>query len=214
MTPLLTWPTASGVDGLSRDAAADLARRELARRQYRDAQPSLVARVLGRVLHALADLLDQAAARAPGGRAGLLLLFLVLLLAAAVVLTRLRPRRAGRSAALFDAGPPATAAGHRASADAAAARGDYAQAVRERLRAVVRELEDRGVLDPRPGRTADEVARDAGAAVPALAEDLRRAVAVFDEVWYGGRPATADSYQVLVQTDRLVSERRLTRATP
>ena len=73
--------------------------------------------------------------------------------------------------------------------------------MRERLRAVVRDLEARGLLDPRPGRTAGEVARDAGAAVPALAEDLRRASIVFDEVWYGGRTADAGSYALLVDVD-------------
>ena len=61
------------------------------------------------------------------------------------------------------------AAGHRAAAEALAAQGHLAEAVRERLRAVVRALEERGVLDPRPGRTSGEVARDAGAAAPALA---------------------------------------------
>ena len=65
--------------------------------------------------------------------------------------------------------------------------------MRERLRAVVRELESRGVLEPRPSRTADEVARDGSAAVPDLAEPLRRATTTFDEIWYGGRTADASS---------------------
>ena len=81
------------------------------------------------------------------------------------------------------------AAEHRRRADGFAGEGRFAEAVRERMRAIVRELETRGVLEPRPGRTADEVAREAGALVPAVAPDLRTAATVFDEVWYGGRPA-------------------------
>ena len=81
--------------------------------------------------------------------------------------------------------------------------------MRERLRAVVRELEALGVLDPRPGRTADEVAREAGTAVPEVADDLSRAVGVFAEVWYGGRPADAEGYAVLVEVDRRLVDRRL-----
>lgn len=210
MTPLL----ASGVDGLSREQAADAARRELSRRQYQDAQPSLADRVLAWVLRTLVDLLDRAATHAPGGRAGVLLLLLVLVLLVAVVLTRLRPRRAGRPQPLFDLAPAVTAADHRARSEAAAATGDYAEAVRERLRAVVRELEVRGVLDPRPGRTADEVARDAAAAVPALATDLHRAVGLFDEVWYGGRAATPEAYAALAELDRRVADRQLLAPAP
>lgn len=37
--------------------------------------------------------------------------------------------------------------------------------------------------------------------MPALAEDLRRAALLFDEIWYGGRTADASSYAVLVQVD-------------
>jgi hypothetical protein len=105
-----------------------------------------------------------------------------------------------------------TADGHRARADEAAAAGKWADAVRERLRAVARELESRGVLDPRPGRTADELAREAGSAVAAVAAPLQRGVRVFDEVWYGGRSADASSYAVLVEVDRAVREARLARA--
>ena len=41
-----------------------------------------------------------------------------------------------------------------------------------------------------------------------IAADLTRAAALFDEVWYGGRPADASSYAVLVGVDERVSERR------
>lgn len=205
MTPVL----ASGVDGLTRQQAAEAARRELARRPYADAQPPLLQRLLGRLVRALLDLLDRAAAHAPGGRLGLLLLAAVLVLLVAVVLTRLRPGRTRPANALFGLATPVTAAVHRERAEAHAARGEHAEAVRERLRAVVRELEARGVLDPRPGRTADEVAREAGSAVPDLAADLRRAATVFDEIWYGGRAATAQAYAVLVDVDRRVAGAQL-----
>ena len=41
-----------------------------------------------------------------------------------------------------------------------------------------------------------------------VAADLGRAAALFDEVWYGGRPADASSYAVLVAVDERVSDRR------
>ena len=192
-----------------RDSPGTAAREELARRPYQEAQPPLLSRLLGRLVRELGELLDRAAAAAPGGGLGLLLLAALIALLAAVVLARLRPRRAGRAGALFDGGRTLTAADHRAQAEAAAAQGRWADAVRERLRAVVRELEARGVLDPRAGRTADEVAREAGAAVPEVADDLQRAVRVFGEVWYGGREATAASYGALVDVDRRLVERRL-----
>jgi hypothetical protein len=77
------------------------------------------------------------------------------------------------------------------------------------MRAIVRELEARGVLDPRPGRTADEVAREAGALVPAVAGDLHGAAQVFDEVWYGGRTATAGADAAMRQADQRVQSARL-----
>lgn len=193
-----------------RDEAREAAHRELSRRAYAQAEPPLTYRVIRWVLTRLGDLLDKATTSVPGGSVGLLLLVLLVALVAAVVVVRLRPAlRDQRSRLLFDGGQELTADQHRQRADQAAARGDHAEAVRERLRAVVRELEQRGVLDPRPGRTADEVARDAGTAVPVLAEPLRRGATVFDEVWYGGRVADATSYAVLVEVDRVVSGSRL-----
>ena len=72
-------------------------------------------------------------------------------------------------------------------------RNDWRVAVVERYRAVVAELEERGVIDPRPGRTADEAAADAGAVLPAVAADLGAGARLFDAVHYGNRPASADN---------------------
>ena len=195
---------------LDRESAREAAQDELRRREYVDAQPPLVVRAIGRVLREIGELLDRAASAAPGGRLGLLALFLLLALFVGVVLARVGPLARTRAApALFDGSRTLTAAGHRSLAETAAAQGRFAEAVRERLRAVVRELEARGALDPRPGRTAGEVARDGGAAVPPVAADLARAAALFDEIWYGGRPADAGSYAVLVAVDDRVSDTAL-----
>ncbi len=194
---------------VERDAAREAAERELRRREYVDAQPSPVVRLVGRLLREVGELLDRAAGAAPGGLLGLLALLALVALVVAVVLVRIGPlARSGRPPALFAGTAVLTAEEHRALAETAAEQGRWADAVRERLRAVVRELEARGALDPRPGRTAGEVARDGGAALPEVAADLTRAAVLFDEVWYGGRPADASSYAVLVAVDERVADRR------
>jgi hypothetical protein len=200
----------SGIDDITRDGARRAAHDELLNHKYRDAQPPLLVRLIGAVIRKLLELLNRAAGGVPGGRLGLLLLALVLAAFITVILVRLRPSgRRATSADVFTSGQVLTAAEHRALADEAAATGQWAEAVRERLRAIVRELEARGILEPRPGRTAGEVARDGSAAVPDIAEPLRRATTTFDEIWYGGRSADAASYDVLVAADRAVSSARL-----
>ena len=190
--PLL--PALVALTGPLRDVApgraTDLLRTELSRPEYHADDPPLVQRVLEYALRRLGDLLSYAASVAPGGRGGLFLLLVALVALGVGVRMRVGPLGRLRRAA----GPPAVggtldAAGHRALADAAAAQERWADAVRERLRAVVRGLEEAGVIDVRPGRTALEVARDAGRAAPDLLGDLLDGAVVFDEVWYGGRAA-------------------------
>lgn len=77
------------------------------------------------------------------------------------------------------------------TADELAAAGRYAEAVRERLRAMVRELVDTNVIPLAPGWTVTELARAAILARPPLGPALTGAVDVFSEIWYGLRPATA-----------------------
>jgi hypothetical protein len=194
-----------------RDEARDAARQELERREYDEARPSLTYRAISWVIEKIQEALDHASS-VPGGRLGVLLILLVAGLLVAVVVVRLRPSmRTPLSADLFEGAAVLTAAQHRQAADAAAARGDHAEAVRERLRAVVRSLEERGILDQRPGRTALEVSAEAAKTVPALAEPLRRGAVTFERIWYGGQPADASAYAVLVAVDNEVSGARLTR---
>jgi hypothetical protein len=79
--------------------------------------------------------------------------------------------------------------------------------LRDRLRALVGMLEDLGVLVYRPGRTADEVAREAAPAIGARADQLRACTRDFDEIWYGGRPAGPDDYERLRELDSALSRR-------
>ncbi|MGI5222119.1 DUF4129 domain-containing protein [Nocardia sp. CA-290969] len=96
-----------------------------------------------------------------------------------------------------------TAGTHRAAAEHAAAHGDYDTALRERFRAVLRGLEQHGVLEVRRSRTARETSHEAAAALPpALSGELPPAAGAFDEVVYGGRPAAADEYHRLARADR------------
>lgn len=111
------------------------------------------------------------------------------------------PRRITRPKdALFESGPRG-AAEHRANAEEHAAAERWNQAVQERMRAVVRSLEERTVLDPRPGRTADEAAADAGRSLPEHAIALRAAARAFDDVTYGGRSADRGTYLRLRELD-------------
>lgn len=98
---------------------------------------------------------------------------------------------------------------YRAEAERLAASGDHKEAVRARFRAIIRELEQRAVLDPRAGRTAGEIAREGGAAVPAIGDDLRTVAGTFDQVWYGRRAATRSDYDVVRDADERIRARRL-----
>jgi hypothetical protein len=77
-------------------------------------------------------------------------------------------------------------------ADRLAAEGRYAEAVRERLRAIVRGLVVRRALEVLPGMTVTEVASAAAAVAPGVEPPLRGATGIFSDIWYGQVPATAE----------------------
>lgn len=88
--------------------------------------------------------------------------------------------------------PELPAAAYASLADRLAAEGRYAEAVRERLRAMVRELVARRLLEPQPGMTVIEVVRAAAEHRPQVGPPLSAAGAIFSELWYGQRPAAAE----------------------
>jgi hypothetical protein len=201
----------AAVAPVGRDEARQAAERELSKGVYHQDEPGPVERAVNAVIDWISDFLDRIAGAAPGGSLGVLVLLAIVVAVGAVVIWRTGPVRRGARLrpALFDLSGDADAAEHRRRADEHAAGGRYAEAVRERMRAIVRELETRGVLDPRPGRTADEVAWEAAAAVPAVSGDLRTAAGVFGEIWYGGRPATAQADALMREADDRIRRAQL-----
>lgn len=182
------------------DAAQDAAQRELQKPIY--PKPGLTERLL-EWINELIYRLAEAGSRVPGGWFTLSVL-LVLLVAGIIVAVHIARRtmrtdRGGRYA-LFGA-HDLSAAEHRATAEQYAAAGDWAAAIRHRLRAVARELEDAKVLDAIPGRTATELARDAGVALPALAAELYSGANSFNDVTYGERPGTEAAYRMIADLD-------------
>lgn len=143
------------------------------------------------------------ASTVPGGwfTATVLLILLAIAVVVAVHVARrtMRARRGGDHL-LFEA-TQLTAAQHRATAESYAAEGDWAAAIRHRLRAVARQLEETGVLAAAPGRTANELARDAGAALPHLAGELSEAATSFNDVTYGEQPGTQAAYRMIADLD-------------
>ncbi|BBY26357.1 DUF4129 domain-containing protein [Mycolicibacterium sediminis] len=200
--------TALDVD---RDAAHDAAQRELSRPIYPTG--SLTDRLAG-WLDDLLYRLMVGGASFPGGWLTVTVL-LLLLLAALVVAVRVASRtmrtNRGGDTPLFDS-HLRTSSEHRVAAEQYAARGEWAAAIRHRLRAVARHLEEAEVLDPMPGRTATELARDAATAMPDLTGDLRSAAIEFNDVTYGERPGTEAGYRIVADLDDRLLRRSVSRA--
>ncbi len=197
----MTFPADVPVE-LGRDAAHRLAVEELAKPEYHVDDPSLFQRAVTWIIEKVADLIDRASQVVPGGPWGLAVIALVIMLVIAAVLWRGGPvRRSGAGDAALFVGRPRSAAEHRAAAERAAGAARWEEAVLERYRAIVRSLEERTVLEPRPGRTADEAAAAAGVALPLLAQNLKAAAETFDAVVYGGRAATSTDDRFLRELD-------------
>ncbi|EXG79993.1 DUF4129 domain-containing protein [Cryptosporangium arvum] len=188
MTPLEPVP---------RQPAAEEAAKELSKQIYQDEKPSLLQRVIDWILDTIDHLLDRAQASGPGGKIGLLIFVLLVVVVVAGLIWRfgLPGRNASVRRKTDPVTPTRSATEHETRADAYAAEGRWAEAVRERLRGVVAGLVARDLVDNRPGRTAHELAVEAGRVLPGASADLTEAAELFAEIWYGERTATAEHDQ-------------------
>jgi hypothetical protein len=192
-----------------RDTAREWLAGELQRPEYAERE-SLLQRLINWVLDWLENV-DWPGTSMSGPQLGILVAVIVVavlvvawLIAGPVRLGRDRPG----SVEVLAADDARTAAQMRAAADTAAAAGDWRTAAAERFRAVVRSLEERVVIEPRPGRTAQEAAADAGARLVAQAAGLRSGADLFDGVEYGDRVATAADDAALRALDAEVGAAR------
>lgn len=207
MTPLLL--AAAGVPVVPDEPTArDWVETELRDPVYAENRPGLLQRAITWVMDRLGGI----------GDTGPSLWFWVVALVVAVLVVVLVVRRTGFARAVARTGqgagevgadPTVSADEYRRRAASAAAAGDWRTAVLEQFRGTVRSLEQRTVLEPRPGRTADEAASEAGALLPERSADLVAAARVFDDVCYGDREAGPAQHQQLVATDAAVLTARI-----
>jgi Domain of unknown function (DUF4129) len=185
---------------IDRDAAHQAAQHELAKPIYPKA--SLIERLTDWIDELLTKLIVQGSS-VPGGwfTIGVLLILLSIAVVVSVRIARraMRTNRGGEYALFGE--HELSAAEHRATAEQYAAAGNWSAAIRHRLRAVARQLEESAVLDAVPGRTATELARDAGRVIPQLTAELTRAAEAFNDVTYGERPGTESAYRMIADLD-------------
>jgi Domain of unknown function (DUF4129) len=198
---------------IGRDEAQRRAAEELAKAKYggtpewlselAERADALVSRVVEFFLRIFGDRLGTGA----GVNWGFVVVVLLLLGAVVLVVWRVGlPRWRGRRRdAEVQLDPTRAAADYRTLAEQAAVAGDWAAAVRDRFRGVVRELEVATILDVRPARTASEAAFRASRVLPECTEVLRLGAEGFNAVVYGDRPATADTYRQMVALDEQVT---------
>ena len=190
------------------DQAREWAREELADPIYHQ-RPSLLGQAIDWIMDQLNRMFD-AAGDVDVRLAALVLGVLVVVGVVAVLLVAgpvRRSRRQRGSTEVF-ADDDRTAAEMRASADALAAAGRWNEATLDRFRAILRSLEERAVLDERPGWTADEASAVAASVLPPCADDLRTASRLFDDVCYGDRAAGPDDDAWLRGVDQRVQAAR------
>jgi hypothetical protein len=197
----------TGTGPIARDPARRLARNELSKGIYHQTSVPqeiwhAITGFFGRIFHGAGEVV-------PGGWWTLVALAALVAVAIALVAVRLGPVAGGarrKDSLTRRGGRPVDSRRLREAAETAAAAGDYATAIVQRLRAVAAGCEERGVLGPDAGRTADEFAALGGARYPGHGAALAAAALLFDQVRYGDSPGTRASYERLRDLDDTLSK--------
>jgi hypothetical protein len=190
---------------VTRRAGEQLASTELYKPIYHHPVPWIL-----RLVRWITRGLNAAGLAVPGGWWALIALAALIVVVATFAVAWIGPVALSRKRA---PGPIRSEAGlsardHRQNAERLAAAGDFTTAIIESVRAIAVGLEEKGILPPRPGRTADELAAEAGGMLPALAGSLTGAAGLFDDVRYGDRAGTAEGYARLRDLDTTIRAAR------
>lgn len=198
---------------IGRDEARRAAQEELRKAIYQDAKPTPLERLLERLVDFIDGILRAAEGTTVSGWVGIAVLAVLVVVVVVLIWRRagtLQRTQRRAKAALLETGGAMTAAEQRAAATRYAESEEWAEAVRARMRAIALGLEERALLDRRPGRTADEVATDAARGLPGHVDGLRRAARIFDDIWYGGRTGSRAAYDEITRVDERVRAARPT----
>ncbi|MBS4727758.1 DUF4129 domain-containing protein [Mycobacterium sp. SM1] len=192
---------------IDRDTARKAAQQELAKAIYPKQSPVQRFHDWG---DELLYRLIQKGASIPGGWFAITVLVVMLVIAVMVALHAIRrSMRTTPDRQLLDT-TQLSADQHRIAAENYAATGNWATAIRHRMRAVARQLEESGVINPAAGRTAIELAQDAAASLPHLAHELYQAATIFNDAAYGECPGTLAAYRLIVDLDDQLRSRSST----
>ncbi len=190
---------------LTREQAQRLAELELSDPAYREGQPGWLQRAVEWLVDWVQRLAERAGEAAPGGWLGILGFVLLIVVVALFVRWRVGPIRHA-AAVTFTVDPGRTSEQYRVHAEELAAAARWDEAIGERMRALVRGCQERGLIDGHPGWTADEVAESVGTQRSVDRSTLQAAARAFDEVRYGGRAGSADAYAAVARADRSVAD--------
>jgi hypothetical protein len=190
------------------DEARRWAAEELAKSEYREAQPGWLDSLWRSFLDWLQSLDGPPGADAPVPTP-VIGIVIAVVIAVAVILARPRLNPKSRQAKeVFEPDSELTAPDYRQRAEVSAAAGKWGDAVVDRFRALVRSAEERTLLESQPGRTADEAAFALSRPFPAEAARLDQAARTFDAVRYGNWAAGSPDYEALSLLDTVLEETR------
>lgn len=190
---------------------------ELAKGQYQEAEPNILERIATAILEWLGSIFAGLQPLEAGPGTLILVLGAVAVVAVAVWLIkpRLNARRSVSAAGLFAGTSVLTATEHRQLATAAAGSTEWDVALTERLRAVIRSAEERGIIDRQPGRTAGETGVQLRVAFGPQGDGTRWLADRFNEVHYGNRAADESDYlRATAIDDALTVARPAARQSP
>jgi len=198
------------------DPDADTARTwledELSKPEYRERQAGWFQRLQEEIAQFLDRLFSFTDGLGGIGAPGVIVIILIVAALIAVLLYVFmgpvrRSRRKHASGAVFD-DDDRVATDIRSAALLAAEHGDWALAVIERFRALVRSAEERDLVLVLPGMTGHEFTSAVAARLDAHHEALERCAEFFDLVRYGHGEASKDMYDFVAQTDDAVMSAR------